>query len=356
MRLQTRWLWQIVFWGAYAAFSLFMIRQYAQLTSGLIMIMLLVAAGLLASSELLRATILTRGWLDLAGWPLAWRVLLFAPLCATVVQLFIYVTARIAITQGWVTMPSSGSDYRIGTVIGYIFNTSIMLWLWTAGWITWQYLQRYRQGEIAKWSAEAARNKLELDVLKAQINPHFMFNALNNLRAMINEDTDKARDMVTQLSNILRHTLYHSRRDRVTVAEELPVVRDYIALEQLHYEDCLRVDWKIGDGVEEATLPPMLLQLLVENAVKHGIAKTVGGGSIDIVMSAPAGKSERRLHIAVSNPGRWEPAAPPVGGGADRGLGLNNLRERLMRVSGPGASCAIDTGDNQVRVRVEIPQ
>ncbi|MFX8122133.1 histidine kinase, partial [Acinetobacter baumannii] len=92
------------------------------------------------------------------------------------------------------------------------------------------------QGEIAKWQAEAAARELELQVLRAQINPHFLFNALNNLRALINEDPARAREMLSRLSNTLRHTLQHSAKERVPLADELAVVRDYIALEQLHHE------------------------------------------------------------------------------------------------------------------------
>jgi hypothetical protein len=365
MKLQTRWLWQCLFWSGYGALSLFLVGQYVKPTSGIVMIMVLVTVGLFAASEAVRKVVLTRGWLDLAGWPLMWRILLFVPFCATLLQVLIFVVVRVTVTFGWVTMPPGGGDYRLGAAVGYVVNTSIMLWLWSAAWITWQYVQRYRQGEVAKWRAEAAQAKLELDVLKAQVNPHFMFNALNNLRAMINEDKDKARDMVTRLSNILRHTLYHSRRDRVAVAEELGVVRDYIALEQLHYEDNLRVEWHVEEGVQDATLPPMLLQLLVENAVKHGIAKTVGGGSIGISLRNEQQDGARRLCIRVTNPGSWESVAQgsgpqhgaqePVAESAS-GLGLNNLRERLARVSGKGAVCRIEAVNGKVEVNVEIPR
>jgi Histidine kinase len=351
--LERRWLWQAIFWGGYIAFALVLTGQFAPLTSGMVMIMVLVGSGLFAASEVLRKMVLRRGWLDRPGWPLAWRVIGIVPLFTIIVQALIFVVVQTTLALDWITMPAGGADYRPRSTFMYVFNSSIMLWLWSAGWLTWQYVRRFRLGEVAKWRAEAAQHKLELDVLKAQINPHFIFNALNNLRAMINEDTDKARDMVTQLSNILRHTLYHSRRDRVTVADELAVVQDYIALEQLHYEDCLQVEWQVAEAMREAAMPPMLLQLLVENAVKHGIAKTIGGGLITIVVApesvAHGTTAAKRMHISVSNPGRWEPAS-------DAGIGLNNLRERLLRVSGEGAACKIHAQDGTVRVSVEIPQ
>ena len=345
MRRGRRLLGQALIWGAYGAISLAVVRQMTPLTSGLWMIMTLVAAGLFAASELLRATVLARAWLDLPGWALAWRVALLVPLCAIAIQGAIFAATRAGLALEWITMPANTPPYRLGTAAGYVVNTSIMLWLWMGAWLTAQYVRRYRQGELAKLRAEAAQHKLELDVLKAQVNPHFIFNALNNVRAMINEDKDRAREMVTRLANIHRHTLYHSERDRVPVAEELAVVRDYVALEQMHYEGRMRVDWHLGDDVAQATLPPMLLQLLVENAVKHGISKTVGGGRIAIsVQRQGAG-----LNVSVTNPGEWDP-------GSASGIGLKNLNERLARASGAGAACRIATGDGVVRVSVDIPQ
>jgi LytS/YehU family sensor histidine kinase len=289
-------------------------------------------------------------------------MLLLVPLAATLVQCAVFVILKIALTFDWVSLPGGKADYRFASVLGYIFNSAIMLWLWCGGWLSAYYLRRYREAEIEKWRAKAAQSKLELDVLKGQINPHFTFNALNNLRAMINEDKDTARLMVTQLSNILRYSLQYSQNDSVNLSEELAVVRDYIALEQLHYESCLNVDWQINVNAHQQTsltLPPMLLQLLVENAVKHGIAKRVGGGTISIAIDVNAAQ----LNIAVSNPGNWQAGTASSSG---TGIGWNNLRERLQRLSNKGgdaakgqcgkASCDIQTSDNLVKVTVIVPQ
>jgi LytS/YehU family sensor histidine kinase len=180
-------------------------------------------------------------------------------------------------------------------------------------------------------------------MLRAQLSPHFIFNALNNLRALINEDQARARDMITLLSNMLRQTLYQTRRDRVSLAEELALVRDYLELEQLHYEDRLRVRWQVAAGVGEAQLPPMLLQLLVENAIKHGIACTPGGGEVSIAIT----REQDRLQIAVRNPGRWSP-------GEQGGIGLANLRQRLARASGPGSECRVVEAEGHVCVSLTL--
>jgi hypothetical protein len=124
------------------------------------------------------------------------------------------------------------------------------------------------------WHACAPRPNaaLERDALRARLNPHFMFNALNNLRALILEDPERARDMVTRLSRTLRQALAHNRSEQVTLAEELAVVDDYLAIEAVHFEQRLQVRQQIDADATQAQLPAMALQLLVENAIKHGIA------------------------------------------------------------------------------------
>jgi LytS/YehU family sensor histidine kinase len=219
----------------------------------------------------------------------------------------------------------------------------IILWLWIGAWGSSRYFARWRQGEIEKWQSEATQRSLELEVLRAQVNPHFIFNALNNLRALISEDPGRARDMVTRLSNTLRHTLHHSASERVPLVDELALVRDYVALEQLHYEERLHVHWRVAPDAESAHVPPMVLQLLVENAIKHGIACTPVGGEIEIDIARDGG----RLTVAVSNPGRWAP-------GPQAGIGLAHLRERLGRAGGPGAECRIAEEDGRVQVRLTL--
>lgn len=123
------------------------------------------------------------------------------------------------------------------------------------------------------------------------------------------------------------------------------MVRDYVALEQLHHEERLRVNWRVDPATAGASVPPMLLQLLVENAIKHGIARTPGGGVVDVALA----RAGERLRIDVGNPGQWRP-----GSSDGTGLGLANLRERLVRAGGDDAGCRIDAADGRVNVSVEL--
>lgn len=344
MHTRKRAAIQALVWGGYAAVSLAMVAVFQGLTGSLVAMMLVLAGGLWAASEALRALALRGRWLDLSPAALLPRLLLVPPLLAFALQLGVHGFNQAGVALGLLSFPRD-RPHGLGLLLGYTLNTSIMLWLWLAVWFGVSWLRRWRMGEIAKWQAEAEARALELQVLRARINPHFLFNALNNLRALINEDPARAREMLSRLSNTLRHTLQHSAKDRVPLADELAVVRDYVALEQLHHEERLRVDWRVDPAAAGASVPPMLLQLLVENAIKHGIARTAGGGVVDIAVT----RQGERLLIDVGNPGHWKP-----GTSDGTGLGLAHLRERLARAGGAGAGCHIDTADGRVHVRVEM--
>ncbi|WP_457352160.1 sensor histidine kinase [Roseateles sp. P5_D6] len=344
MDTRKRMAVQALLWGGYVAISLAMVSSFQPLNASFVFVMGCVGGGLWAASEGLRALALRRAWLDRSPPALLLRLALLPPLFALAVQVVLFAINWAGISLGLLHFPPNVPQGWL-VLLSYTVNTTIMLWLWMAVWMGLQMLHRWRVGEVAKWQAEAAARELELQVLRAQINPHFLFNALNNLRALINEDPARAREMLSRLSNTLRHTLQHSAKERVPLADELAVVRDYIALEQLHHEERLRVDWQVDPATAGASVPPMLLQLLVENAIKHGIARTAGGGVVDIRIGRDGGK----LSIAVDNPGQWKPGSTD-----STGLGLANLRERLARAGGDGAGCRIAAADGRVNVTVEL--
>jgi signal transduction histidine kinase len=332
-----------VLWSAYCAFSLMFTLEYARLSSGLVGIMVLVAAGLWAASEALRALAVRGRWLEKPPAALLVRLLAWPVLLAAVVQVGVITGSHALVAARLVAFAPGDATPGWGQLAGYTVNMMIMLWLWAGAWGGALSFARWRQGEVEKWQSEAARRSLELQVLRAQVNPHFIFNAMNNLRALISEDPERARDMVTRLSNTLRHTLQHSANERVPLVDELAIVRDYVAIEQLHYEERLRVRWNIAPDAQSAQVPPMVLQLLVENAIKHGVARSAMGGDVQIDVAREGGS----LTVIVSNPGRWSP-------GPRAGIGLAHLRERLDRAGGPGARCVIGEAAGRVEVRLTM--
>ena len=337
---------QALIWGGFIALMLQFGRAYGTLTSGAVAIALVVGFGLWGCSELLRHLALSQGWLEGPGAALAGKTVLAVLLLPVIPQAALYVILTSGVKMGWLTVPGGVLNYSLAATFVYWLNSVMPLGLWAGVWVSTEAVRRFRQGELSRLRAEAARSALEFDALRARLNPHFVFNALNNLRALINEDTERARDLVTRLSNTLRHALDHGLARSVALARELEVVDDYLEIEKVHYEDRLQVDRDIAPEALTAQLPPMLLQLLVENAIKHGIARTPSGGrlSVQARMEAPD-----RLRLTVENPGRLQAES------RGDGVGLNYLRSRLAQGLGHGQFTLTQQGE-RVRATLDIPQ
>lgn len=325
-----RQLLQAAVWGGYGALSAWMFIRVGGPHSGLAMIALLLAAGLWTATEVLRSEFRRRGWLRLAPAALALRLLAMVAALAAAIQLLIFVLLQLGLATRLLEMPGGVSGYTPGLAIVYWINTGLMLLLWGTVWVGYAALRQSRQDVLARLRAEAEHRRLELESLRARLNPHFVFNALNNVRALINEDPDRARELVTRLSNTLRHALQHSQRERVSLAEEWVVMQDYLAVEAVQFERRLQVEAELDPALAGIKLPPMLLQLLVENAIKHGIASAPGGGLLRVEARR---NRQGGLHLRVENPGRLQDMPD---GTAGTGVGLAWLRAQIEGL-GPSA-------------------
>lgn len=318
--------------------------------SGGTLIYVMVALGLFAGSALIRAWTLRHAWLqrDLLG--LTWRMTLAVVIVAAAIQLATAAVLLPAVAWEWVKLPGQRAYYRPIDIFNYWLSTAIVLSVWCALWTGRRALQRARHSEMAQLRAEAQRATLEHQALRARLNPHFVFNALNNLRALINEDPARARDMVTHLSSTLRHALVHTDGGWVTLAEEWRVVQDYLAVEAIHYEDRLRVHTDIDPAALSARLPPMALQLLVENAIKHGIAVYPGGGELQVRAQCEAGV----LRLEVSNPAALQTTSE------GHGIGLAYLLAQLGIDAAPSSSSRgtflLERQGERMLARLEVQQ
>lgn len=164
----------------------------------------------------------------------------------------------------------------------------------------------------------------QLEVLSQQLNPHFLFNTLNNIRASILEEPHKARDSLAQLSDMLRYTLEKHQSAKVPLREELAILEEYIALCKIQYEGRLIYKSEVSDEAHFALIPKMLLQLCIENAIKHGIARLVEGGIVSLKVTTEQANS---LHIQVSNPTPL--AIQSNSPKSHSGIGIKNIRRRL---------------------------
>ena len=178
------------------------------------------------------------------------------------------------------------------------------------------------------------------------MNPHFMFNALNSIRALVIEDPTNAQQGITQLSNILRSSLIADRRTTISLKEELRTIEDYLALEKVRYEERLQTKWVVDADTLGIQVPPMMLQTLVENAIKHGVQKAIGWGFIEINTSLV----DNKLYIKIRNTGQLFSTESDSESG---GFGLKNTAQRLDILYGNEASFKIYQ-ENSLTVCAEI--
>lgn len=199
-----------------------------------------------------------------------------------------------------------------------IIFTFILIALWLLLYMIWHYLERNRNDEVDRLNLEKTVKDLELKTIKSHINPHFIFNSLNSIRALVDENPKRARTAITELSNILRSSLQVEKMETVPLQKELDIVKDYLALEQMRFEERLKVQFDIDEDTLGQPVPPMMLQTLVENAIKHGISKRINGGTIIIISRF----TDKDFELIVQNSGNLEKKP-------GEGFGFKSTRDRL---------------------------
>ena len=225
---------------------------------------------------------------------------------------------------------------------------------WFCAYFIYHAFERLRRMQLEQLQLAASVKEAELRALKSQVNPHFLFNSLNSLRALIDEDAPRARESVTRLSNMLRYSLQSGQQETVPLEEEIRIVEDYLALELIRHEERLRVRWTVTDEARACAVPPMLLQTLVENAVKYGVSTRREGGEVAIA----ANIESDHLHITVTNPGdvATPTNAAAARAGSSTGVGLRNASERLKLLFGDRARLTLTAGPADcVTAHVRIP-
>lgn len=226
-----------------------------------------------------------------------------------------------------------------------VINGIVPFLFWSIIYFGFHYLENYKKTEIQNLRWEAASKDIELNKLKSQLNPHFMFNSMNSIRALIDENPVKAKEAVTQLSNILRNTLLMNKNKEIVLEEELRIVKDYLDLEQIRYEERLRYEMEIDPASVTKSVPPLIVQAQVENAIKHGISKIPGGGVVKVKTKL----QDNNLLIEVKNTGTLSNEK------TETGFGFANSQQRLELLYGKKANIEIcEENSNEVTVRIKI--
>ncbi len=215
------------------------------------------------------------------------------------------------------------------------------------GFHLWQYARQARERALNETRLEARLASAELQILKMQLQPHFLFNTLNTIYNLIPLNTHEAQGMISRLGNLLRFSLDHVATETVTLREELDFLMEYVKIEKVRFEERLQVERDAPFNTLQAEVPNMILQPLVENAIRHGIGKKASGGTIRIA----ARRNNGRLSITVIDDG--EP--PAESSRQTPGIGLANTRARLTKLYGQDFSFNLQPSGQGTMVSLEIP-
>ncbi len=239
-------------------------------------------------------------------------------------------------------------SWAAGKLVADGLQAQLFVCAWAFIYISVTSQRHIREAAMANLRLQDSLKEAQLNSLSGQLNPHFLFNSLNNLRFMIHEDAQRAAAMVLALSDILRYSLESGQQAKVQLAREMEIIHRYIDVVRAQLEDRLRFTFHVPSELHACLVPPMLLQLLVENAVKHGIENLRGGGSVQLQVV----RQERQLVLQVRND------MPPahLSENAGTGLGLANIERRLQLLYGGQAMMQAGPSGGQFEVLVRLPK
>ena len=310
------------------------------ITAKRIIFFLIEASLCLAATHVFRIILNRRKWLYLPMYKLIPSVLIATFIMGLVVY---FLRIPVNIMLGRLFDPQVAFD--VEEILGWSAIYFILFFLWTVFYFTYHYFDRYNKS--IKY--EAKMTEIELNNLKSQLNPHFIFNALNSIRALVDENPVKSKLAINQLSNILRNSLATDKKGLTKFEDELKIVKDYLGLESIRFEERLRTEFDIDPESHKFLVPPLMIQTLVENGIKHGISKLTPGGTILLKTAV----QDNRLWIHIRNSGHLHNGTKR----GKSGLGLKNTVQRLKLIYGDEATFRImNEKDNFVVTELVIPQ
>ena len=290
------------------------------------------------TTHFFRFLILKFRWLDLSLSRLIPRLLLFTFLLSGLNYAYLLLIE-------YLSDDVSQADLMLLTIVITMLGYWALYFIWTIFYFTFHYIERYNKS----LKVEAEAREAELNNLKAQLNPHFIFNSLNSIRALVDEDPTKSKESITQLSHLLRNSLLSDRKKLIPLSEEFKTVRDYLALESIRFEERLSTYFDIDKRSGDYLVPPLMLQTLVENGIKHGISNLKEGGTVSIVTTV----RKKHLDLEIRNTGQLSPPERKN----NTGLGLENTRKRLELLYGGEATFSIENETSRtVLTKISLPR
>ena len=344
-RKQLYWVSQVTGWLFFIGINLFIISSFEELTWQRILVWIFLGFLGIVFTHVIRGVIRKNNWLNLPLKNTIPRILASSIMSGIIIYSLVFGASYVAGTF-------RQDENNIARLISGTVNSSILILLWCLIYYVVHYMENYKKKEIESLIWEAAVKDYELKTLKSQLNPHFMFNAMNSIRALIEEDPESAKVAITKLSNILRYSLQMERMERVPLEDEIETVKNYLDLERIRFEDRLKYKLDIDRSTQKIEIPPMMIQTLVENGIKHGVAKRTEGGEIHLKSKLITTSNGPKLKIEIRNSGHFSEEQLK----SSNGFGVSNTKHRLNLLFGDDAHFSIknENGDT-VLAEIEIP-
>ena len=343
------WLAQVAGWGAYFILSVLLLYSTNELFFTLnlaIYIVSSIAISILISHTL-RYMIIRRNLVaEPLGSIIQWT-LLMSVLAATILEFFQFGLTEFVIAVDFVeSAPTQQGSQNIDwpNFLFAVFRSVLLFLLWTGFYLAFIFNEKNRQQEIQRLKLDASANEIELKNLRAQLNPHFLFNSLNSIRALVGLDPEQAKSAITRLSSLLRHSINLGKQKLVSLEDEIELVKNYLELEKIRFEERLQIDYQVDSNTVNCQIPPLMVQTIVENSIKHGISKSIDGGTITL-----AAKFDNDvLNIVITNPGTLNDSL------AENGVGVANTKKRLNILYGEKGSFDIKQQQEDVVATIKI--
>jgi len=334
------WIFQITGWSVFYIFYTFIAYYFSDFQWQVLVGYLNTAIFGFLLSHLYRNYIKQNHWENQGLFKLATRLLL-----ASFVIALVWTAIVVPINKLFLPTSEDGQHTLIVAVI-IVSNFTIVMLGWSLMYFLFKFFMNFKHSEVEKWKLEAAVKDAQLLALKSQINPHFIFNSLNNIRSLVIENPEKARDMITHVSDLLRYSVQFNNKEKVRLEQELEVVQNYLNLESIQFEDRLQYKLEIKPETLDRQIPPMAIQLLVENAIKHGISNLPKGGIVNIKSYL----DDNCLVVEVVNTGQINSVSKGTG------IGLKNASDRLKLIFGKLSDLEIkNLNEEMVQAKFKIP-
>ncbi|HNB80546.1 MAG TPA: histidine kinase [Chitinophagaceae bacterium] len=338
-RISKYGLFQLLGWLSFALFNIYIAALTRELNKTVLLMNVFIAMLGLFITHLFRNYIRTY---QLNTWPTE-KLLLRIALILFFMSLLYHLTYYTCL---YFFLPSALRDFNMNTLTGSFVSVYFLFGIWSLIYFSWTYVENNRKRQLEALQMEATMKDLEIRNLRSSLQPHFIFNALNSIRALVDENPELARKAITQISNILRHSITN-QEPCDTLENEVRLTEDYLSLEKIRFEDRLHFSKDIQTETLTVQVPAMMLQTLAENAIKHGISRNEKGGSVHI----RSWLEKEYVCIEIRNTGILKTDTLHEN---SLGFGLHSTRERLKFIYGHKAMLNISQDGNQVVTRVQI--